>query len=229
MSSAIQNTPRFPGPTDRTFIVGRTGSGKTQCATWHLSHADFHAKPYVIIDYKLDKLIGNIDRAKLIDVGDIPKDPGIYIVHPGPNDDLLVEAYLMSIWETENIGVYIDEGYMLDQRSSGLRAIATQGRSKNIPLIVLSQQPVWISRFAISEADFHQVFSLSDTEHHKIIRRFVPVKSQELDDLKPYHSYLYDVKGKRLTPMSPVESEDVILDRFDRRLKKIKDSKRFFI
>lgn len=213
----VKTAPRFPGPNDRTFITGRTGSGKTQAAAWHLSYADFHVKPWVILDWKGDKLLGQIERARVIEPGEIPKHPGIYIARPTPDDER-VEPMLMSIWERENMGLYIDEGYMISQRSAGLRSIVTQGRSKHIPVIVLSQQPVWVSSFAISEADFFQVFNLSNTMHHKVIRQFMPI--EDFQPLEKYHSYYYDVAEDDLRVLAPVEDSELILDRFDRRLKK---------
>jgi hypothetical protein len=209
----------YPGPTDRIFVVGRTGSGKTVAANWHLSFADFVVKPWIIYDFKGDELIAEIARAKLIDVGEIPTHPGIYIAHPEP-EDARIEDHLMSIWAKEDLGLYIDEGYMIDQRSRGLRTLATQGRSKNIPLIVLSQQPLWVNKFAISEADFHQVFSLANSEHHKIVRQFTDITSRDIETLPEYHSMYYDVRRKAKYRMPPVDSIGSILDRFDRRLKK---------
>jgi hypothetical protein len=218
-SQPNQLTVDLPGPNDRLTIVGRTGTGKTLAATYHLSNADFDRKPWIVYDFKREKLFSQISRAREIAIGEIPKHPGVYVVRPNmlEGTDEAIEGHLMGIWEHENVGLYIDEGYMIGQRSAGLRAIYTQGRSKHIPVITLSQQPVWVSRFAISEADFYQVFDLNDTMHQKVIRRFVPI--DEFGKLKPYHSYYYDVGNNTLIEMKPVPPASELVGRIDDRLK----------
>jgi DNA helicase HerA-like ATPase len=150
---------RLPNDTQRIAIVGRTGSGKTYAAAWHLSKRNFDTMPWIIFDFKYDPLLQNLGAIEL-PLGTLPDKPGLYIVHPFPDDKEGIDNYLWQIWKHENIGVFIDEGYMVGD-SSAFRAILTQGRSKRIPMIILSQRPVWLSRFVFSEADFFQVFQLN--------------------------------------------------------------------
>ena len=44
---------------------------------------------------------------------------------------------MWEIWKRGGIGVYVDEGYMVGNNNPAFRAILTQGRSKEIPAIVL--------------------------------------------------------------------------------------------
>jgi hypothetical protein len=207
---------RLPGKRDRITIVGRTGGGKTQAALWHLSHSNFDVKPWIIFDYKLEDAINSIEGAEHIDVGYIPKHPGIYVTHPLPSQWREVDNYLMGIWERENIGLYCDEGYMMGE-TAGFLSCLTQGRSKRIPMIILAQRPVDISRFVFSEAQYYQVFSLNDKRDMKTVNNFAPLPFKV--PLKEFHSFYYDVKKDSLNIVKPVPPEGVTLQRIEDRLK----------
>src|ERR1700722_17334554 len=137
---------RQPGPDDRLAIVGRTGSGKTQAAIWHLSRANFDTKPWVILDYKGDELIYRIERAEPTDFDTVPQAPGIYILTILPGEEEELSNWFHQVWEQQNVGILVDEGYMIDRNDRWFNACLTQGRSRHIPMIILSQRPVWLSR-----------------------------------------------------------------------------------
>jgi hypothetical protein len=215
--SAGLNNVRLPDDTQRLAVVGKTGSGKTHAAAWHLSRRSFDQMPWVIYDFKVDPLINSIYKAERIGLDDpVPHQPGIYIVNPLPDDGAAVEKHLWKVWERENIGVYIDEGYMID--NAALRATLTQGRSKHIPMIVLSQRPTWITRFLFSEADFFQVFFLNDERDRKTVGAFIPSKVMERR-LPDFHSYYYDVGRDDLAVMKPVPGRADILQTFEDRMR----------
>lgn len=218
------NKVRLPGPRDRITIIGPTGSGKTQAAIWHLSNASFDVRPFVIVDPKREELISQIDGAQYIDIGEIPKQPGIYVVNPIPSDRPLLDQMLISIWDRENIGVWIDEGLMFGT-GEGIDAILTQGRSKKVPLIMLMQRPAWVSRFAISEATFIQYFGLEDERDQKTVRAFAKIPVWET--LPQYHSFYYDVPRKKNFLFKPVPSAEKILHRINSRLDALKPRKSF--
>lgn len=210
---------KLPDDTHRIAIVGRTGSGKTQCAVWHLAQRSFDKMPWIIFDFKYDALLGELNAEELSINSNPPKKPGLYIVHPLPDQEAEVEAFLWKIWERENIGIYIDEGYMIGN-SPAFRAILTQGRSKHLPVIVLSQRPVWMSRFVFSEADFHQLYWLNDVRDRKTVSAFIPaVLDKRLDK---YHSLYYDVGEDALVIMKPVPKREELIQIFDDRLKRKK-------
>ena len=205
---------RLPNSRQRIAIVGRTGSGKTQAAAWHLSRQAIDKMPWVIFDYKRDDLLNAIPRAEHIGL-EVPIHPGVYITHPLPSQESQVENYLWKLWQKENVGVFVDEGYMIGDNPA-FNALLTQGRSKRIPMIVLSQRPVWMSRFVFSEADFYQVFHLNDKRDKKTIEAFVPADlSSRLPD---YHSHYYDVGRNALHRFSPVPGEGEILQTFADKL-----------
>lgn len=200
--------------------MGRTGSGKTVHAAWQLSRAPFDKQPYIIVDYKGDELLCSIDRAKEIGFNEIPKHPGLYIIHPRADQEDEVEAWLWRIWQREKVGLYFDEAYMLP-RQKAFQAILTQGRSKRIPAIIVTQRPAWISRFVFSEADFYAVFHLNDMRDQKSVGEFTPNTplwdfGQRLPD---YNCRWYDVGKDYSCRLLPAPKGDAILDFIDQRLK----------
>lgn len=215
---------RLPGPTNRLAIVGRTDSGKTYAAVWHLSNANFDEMPWVIIDYKNDELIDSIERAELIDYNTVPDRPGIYILKVLPDEEDELSNWFKKVWEHENIGLYVDEGYLIDPRDKWFNAILTQGRSKHIPVIILSQRPVWLSRFVFSEASFFQVFDLTHTDDIEKVREYIRDDEKKLlaEPLPDYHSYYYDVGRRRLEKFGPVPDADKLLYAINERLAAIR-------
>jgi len=209
-------TIELPSDTQRIAIVGRTGSGKTVAALWHLSLRSFDKMPWIIFDFKGDPTIANIRRAKTIAISDpLPKNPGIYVVRPLPHQDEEVSDLLWKIWQNGNIGLYFDEGYMIS-KSDAFRALLTQGRSKHIPIIVLTQRPVWITRFVWSESDFIQLFTLSNAQDRKTMRDMLPPFPASI---QPYHSIYYNVARDKLSLLRPVPNGDRVAAGIDSRLR----------
>lgn len=216
---------RLPDVRDRITIVGSTGSGKTVGALWHLSHASFDVRPYVIVDHKIDENISQIDCPH-IGVGEVPTHPGLYVCNPLASEKDAVDNYLMSIWERENIGLYLDEGYMFDPDGPGLIACYTQGRSKRIPIITLSQRPVSISRFAFSEPQFIQCYRLIDARDRKTVRNFAPIPPlYKGEKLPEYWSFYYDVGRDQLNALRPVPNAASSLARIEQRLQALERDK----
>lgn len=219
----MTKTLTLPGPEDRSIVIGRTGSGKTFVGLWLLSKQNITEQPWIVIDYKRDKNIARIPYAQHISVGDLPEFPGVYIVQPLVTKEAYIEMeqYLTDIWEHENIGIYIDEGKML-ANSTALEMILIQGRSKNVPVITLTQRPVGISREAFSEAQYVLVFPNHDKRERKTIAEFTPLfNSGSLAEhlLPPYHFYYYDVVSNELVTMKPVPQLDDILRTFEEKLR----------
>lgn len=217
------NKPAFELPRDdeRTTVVGRTGSGKTQLATWLLSKSNFLEKPWIIVDFKYDGLLNAVSRIKEIGLHENPPtEPGLFIVHPDPDDDDMMENFLRQIWRNENTGVYFDEMYMVPD-GKGFRALMTQGRSKKIPVISLTQRPAWVSKFCFTEAEHLSIFHLQHRDDQKRVEQFIPddkglnLKSR----LPPYHSRWYSLRADHIFPLAPVPSADEIVQTIDDRLK----------
>jgi len=209
---------KFPGPTDRLAVIGRTGSGKTTAAAWHLSGKNFEAQPWVIVNTKGDPLlneIGALERVQEISVNDTPGDMGLYIISPRPDESVELNAFFGRVWEKQNCGLYIDEGYMIDVVHN-FNACLTQGRSRRIPMIILSQRPAWITKFVFSESDYVQLFNLQRLEDRKSVAGLVPVdKNYRLDK---HCSYWYNVGDNELVQFGPVPNKPIILDTLKRSL-----------
>lgn len=208
----------LPKTDKRTTIVGSTGSGKTFTAVWLLSTRDFHLRPWFIVDFKGDQLIADIPGTKEINVYDNPPTkPGIYIIRPIKNrDDDALTAFLWKVWENENAGIYIDEGYMLGVRNQALSALLTQGRSKLIEMIILIQRPVWCDKFIFSEANHFYVMKLQLEGDRKFISEYLD--GSPIRRLPRYYSYWYSADEQEGLILKPVPNRSSILAGFAGRL-----------
>jgi hypothetical protein len=216
---------RLPSARDRITVVGPTGSGKTVAGLWHLSHATFDVRPYIIIDHKGDENLQQIDCPQ-VELGALPRKPGLYYCNPLATQTDAVDNYLMAVWAHENIGLYLDEGYMFDRDGGGLIACYTQGRSKRIPMITCSQRPTGISRFAFSEAQFFQVFPFTDKRETGTARNFAPIPDYYKGELLPEQwSWYFDVKRRKMHAMKPVSSPAQSLARIEARLQAMDEIK----
>lgn len=216
-----------PRPNERTTVLGRTGSGKTQLATWLLSISDFHHKPWIIVDFKRDVLLNSVDRIKEIGLHEtIPDKPGIFIVHPDPDDEDAIENFLRNVWRSEDVGIYFDELYMIPD-GKGFRGLLTQGRSKNIPVISLSQRPAWVPKFVFTEAENFSIFHLQHHDDRKRVEAFIPDdKGLNLRKRLPdFHSRWYSVRTDSVHVLGPVPDAQTLATRLDERLKTINPPK----
>ena len=138
-------------------------------------------------------------------------------MRPNPAvDNEAVENFLMNIWARGDIGVYIDESYMIDKDSPALSACLTQGRSKHIPMICLTQRPAWISRFVFSESDYFAIFHLNDKRDQKTVEQFMPESVEER--LPDYNCRWFDVGHNKIFRLLPVPDRENIIQRFEEKL-----------
>ncbi len=210
----------LPGFNDRVVVNGRTGSGKTQASTWLLANMDFDI-PWVIVDFKREGLFASSRYIRPIDLDtSIPTDGGLYIIRPFPFQQEDVEKWLWKVWKQKNIGLYVDEAYLLPDKEA-FRTILTTGRSRRIPVISVSQRPVYLPRFVFSEANFYMIFHLNDMRDHKTVRQFVPNNEfWELDKRLPkYVSRWYDVERDLSFKILPAPDARQIIETIDAKLR----------
>ena len=211
---------RLPNDNQHLVLYGQTGSGKTVAGLWHLLHRSFDRQPWLVLDFKGDEHIASIPFTDELAPGKVPTNPGLYVMRPIPatDDDEKVEKTMWGIWRQGRTGLFVDEGYMIPRKSQAFNALLTQGRSKQIPLITLSQRPVWLSRFVISEAAFHQVFFLADESDRDSVQRFIP-HTMNVDNLPRHHSYYYNVGEREFTGLKPVPQPEQIRAQFEEKLR----------
>jgi hypothetical protein len=190
--------------------------------------------PWVILDYKREGLFLDIDDATsggLIEISPKsrpPTKPGLYIMRPIPDeDDESVEEFLKKMWSNEHIGLFGDEGFMIPQGrgQSGLKRILIQGRSKHIPLILLYQRPVDMTRYAPANADFFAYFYFNDLREVGSVANYIkPARKADGTVISPqtrlakYHCLWYDVGENRSAELLPAPSSDEIIQTFVARM-----------
>lgn len=210
----------LPGTSDRTIIVGQTGSGKTWFGVWLLSLMNYDRMPWVIVDYKRERLFRELGaqafRSRLTPDSQAPKKPGLHLIQPFESDDEAMNDFFWRIWRRKNIGLFIDEGMMIRAgRGSAMRAILTQGRSLRIPMITLSQRPIEIDRFFFSEAQFFAEFFLIDRDDRVTLKRYTPFDPNVVPDR--HHCYWYDSQERQVSYLSPVPDREKFLARLRAR------------
>ena len=206
-------TFRFPGGDARTTVLGATGTGKTTCGLWLLSHQRWDKRPWVAFDFKKEIIFDQvgfppIQPLKLTDAP--PKRPGLYLVSPLPGQGELLERFLWRLWARGNCGVYIDEAALMPD-GDAFPAILQQGRSKRIPVIGCSQRPVGVARGMFSEASYFCVYRLTDKRDYRLVEGFAPI-----DGAMPLPSHAwhwYDVASNELLAMSAVPKPELVAHR----------------
>lgn len=215
---APKTTLRFPGPTNRTTVIGRTGSGKSHFAAWLLSLQNFDAMPWVIIDFKDEDtdIINKIDRVQTIDYDTVPDKSGLYILKPMSSDTDDLERWLWMVFQRGNVGLFFDEVFPIGQHNEAFNTILMQGRSRNVPVIVCTQRPTNISVYCFSEASFYYVFDLTKKRDRQTVSHEIGIPANY--QLPPYHSYQYDVSAKTSAKLLPAPKESDILDAIEDKL-----------
>lgn len=202
-----------PGPFDRTFLAGKTGSGKTFAARrlldWvcvddtdtarkfypHNKPGDLVPRAY-IIGYDAKGLIRwpGYTRVQTFDdllrkADDPKKHPKIMYAPKAAelrNPDLH-ELFFRLCYQRGNTTVYVDEWYALCKGEiypDSAHAILTRGREMNVPLIGCSQRPKNVPQPIMSEADVVYCFQLKMPQDRKKMAEMIPVDEW---DLTPSH------------------------------------------
>jgi hypothetical protein len=226
---------KLPETDSRVVILGKTGEGKTVCALWFLYMmlcANIQQIPFVIVDIKGDKLISRILKAcgksiREIDYGTVPKKPGLYYLKVNMLDDLGgLEEWLIKVYKQGNCGLFIDEGYALPRNSKAFTAILTQGRALNIPVIILYQRPVYMTKFAVAQADFFVALRQNIKEDLLTTYEYMPLDIEAdgqlvnaKSTLPKYYFLYYDVSENEMQLFRPVPSPDKIVSMYKALLK----------
>lgn len=213
---------QWPRTDQHSTLIGMNGSGKSVFAAHMVSYAPLNRMPYILIDYKDEELFNSVDRARYLDFNETPKHPGFYILKAEPSkDDDKVNAFLYRQLKAERRGLIYDEGFSIPNKGA-METIYMQGRSKNIPVITLTQRPSWLTRYAFTENSFLCYFRLTDKEDQKTIKRWLPDNDPVWDfkqDLPKYHARWYDNNQNASWVLKPAPSPEEILERFEEKLR----------
>jgi hypothetical protein len=200
--------PVIPSDSERMFICGRTGSGKTTEALYQLAQRSIDTMVWVIISFKPDPLLRGVPVTAPLSLGDpVPELPGLYIAEGtiedaapgGPLDRFLREAL-----ERGNVGIVLDEVYVVGQRCVPLHLLLMQGRSSNNPLVMISQRPAWVDPWAKSESEYFVVFQQQLPDDVDNLNRFCPSFDFEaLARAGRHHSYFYNARDRQIEMQAP--------------------------
>lgn len=189
-----------------------------------LSNASIDTMPWVMVDVKRDDLVAKVPVTGIISLTDeIPERPGLYHmpVSLDQMSDYSVDKWLNRALSRGNVGIYMDEGGRLPARGTGLRNVLTLGRSARVPLVFLSQRPVWIDTFNLSEAEFIQVFWFQHPDDQAKILEFIPPDLLDFDELRrkgKYWSAYYHATEGTLHYFEPGPTFDQIADKIQNRI-----------
>lgn len=182
---------------ERLLIIGKTGSGKTVRAIHALLdlHRENPTAGILVINHKDEQDICKVIKPnkripKAFKSGDI--------VHIRPllgdkEADEKLNKLLEDVYNVGNTIVYIDEGLMIPASNRQMMALQTQGRSKKISIILLSQRPKFISLFAITQATEIDVFNVQGRDDIKTLENVVRPKNEKLEtyvDAIPKYHYI---------------------------------------
>lgn len=208
---------RLPNPSQRCIIMGSTGRGKTGVGLWHLLKRNFENRTIIIVDHKRDENLSKLKAENLKIGSPAPNDGGVYIIRPvvDVHDEQMTKLF-REMWDNENYLLYIDELTMINRNCPALKALLTQGRSKQIEIIMLTQRPVDVSRYAFSEADFIQVLGFNDVRDSKKVFEMTGVDMS--GHLAPFHSFWYDRAKNELLTVAPVDMLNELVKAVNRKI-----------
>lgn len=196
----------------RGLLVGKTGSGKTQDAMFHLRHTDIW--PKIIFDTKIEDhffsvpeegeemhLAYSVDDLKAIKKLPMKEQPDYILVRPSAeevNDFEPMDQYTQFVYN--NFGkcfTYFDEltnwhrGMLC---GPGMINLLTRGRSRGKTTLMASQRPAWISRSCLTETDKFFIHNLNDEKDVARLSDVVP-RMNKMKKLPRFHFYHYDTSA----------------------------------
>lgn len=217
---------RVPNDSQHITIAGKNGTGKTTEAMDLLSHRSIDEMPWLFIDTKKADPVVNAMPVTAIHpvIGRPPKLPGLYIVKP-TEDDLAprgtMERLFLSCLEQTHVGIVIDEGQRFGQHNRGLRLLLTEGRALSVPVIFLTQRPMNVDTYALSECAYLQLFRLQHPHDFDRVAEFLDPERTPWDELAAagkHHSFWWDTDADEVEMLPPCPRIDEIYQRISNRL-----------
>jgi ABC-type oligopeptide transport system ATPase subunit len=206
----------LPQEGERVITIGQTGSGKTTLNLQLLRLLP--TSPTIIYDTKEEPKFETLENSRVVtrdrDIYDALADESVDYVIYRPHKNLLAEPELLDSLldrhyeDFKGTACYIDELYSFHRNGRagrGLVALYTRGRSRGITTIASSQQPKWISKFSMSEAQLFYLFHLNIRDHRKTVSDSSGMP--ELPNPPKYHFYVYRIGDEFARLCKPVKME----------------------
>lgn len=148
--------------TDRTAIIGKTGTGKSVLARYKFQRIRTQK---ILIDVKGMESLPGVDPVRTVSGLDWTR-PVLHFVPKDPADqDEIDRLYAAILWQAREhrrpIAVWLDESYgptTSNQTPKHVGVVLMQGRALGIRHQALMQRPVRVSKALISEAEHIIIF-----------------------------------------------------------------------
>lgn len=199
---------------DRVFICGRTGSGKS-----FLARRLFEAvlPPRIVIDPKADtEATGGMFRdgrqaVTFTDPARIPTGEVLRFVPRDPGDLEAYDRLYAGLFEIPHMFVWCDE--VADVAPStritpAVRRFVKQGRVRGLGHLALNQEPTWVDRTMIANAEHVMVFATQVPDHVRTLAEVMGLDRASLDGYLrelPRHGFVwYSARNQEVAICDPV-------------------------
>jgi hypothetical protein len=210
---------RLPGASDRTTLVGATGTGKTTCGAWLLAQQRLELRPWVVIDLKREEIFDFVGfpPIRMLAMDDkLPAKPGLYLIQPRADEKEQLDKWLWRVWTRGNMGLFVDEATLMPKQGDGYVSILQQGRAKLIPVIQCTQRPVDVARQVFSEASFFGIYRITDKRDQRTVEGFVPGDMSR--PMLPHHWLWHDVARNHQIRFGPIPGKQAVAAQLRDRL-----------
>lgn len=199
---------------DRLFICGKTGSGKS-----FLARRIFEAvlPPRLVIDPKNDPAAtggGFADGRQAVTFSDPGRIPTAEVLRFVPRDPMDLDAYdrlYTGLFEIPHMFVWCDEISVVAPSTSitpGVRRYVMQGRVRGLGHMALNQQPTWVDRMILANSEHVMVFRVHQPDHVRALAEPMGLGRLDLDGhLRHVHEHgfvWYAAREQVITICDPI-------------------------
>ncbi len=187
--------------TDRVFVVGTTGAGKTTLARRLFESMP---PPRLLVDPKAE--VSTAYAVTFSDPTRIPEGPVARFVPADPSDLDIYDRLYKGLFVAGPRSVWLDEARIAAPATrcpDGITTLITQGRSRGIGHIAATQRPVHVARELISESEHLIVFRTGHPADLDVVAGIAGMAPREfatqLARCPRYGFVWYDARASRLT------------------------------